>query len=77
MADPDSKEAHESNPDQLFLEQSYLTYIVPFATNFKLEEAIGQGDEPNQSLFASIEQREWMFFGMRFALLSHVAILHC
>ncbi len=55
--------------DQQFIDHAYLTYIVPFATNFKLEQALGQGDEPNRSLFDSIEQRESLFFGMRFALL--------
>src|SRR3569833_443555 len=51
------------NGDQEFIESSYLTYIVPFATDYKLEQALRQHNEPPRSFFESIEDREWLFFG--------------
>lgn len=50
---------------QDFLDRSYLTYIVPSTTNFKLEKALGDTADQYQALFDAIEQREWLFFGMR------------
>ena len=50
--------------DQDFLQNSYLTYIIPLSTEQKLEQAIEQQKEPPKAFFESIEDREWLFFGM-------------
>jgi hypothetical protein len=48
--------------DQSFLERSYLTYVVPFTTDFKLEEALQHEDGPGKAI-EHILKREWLFFG--------------
>lgn len=53
-----------------FLEQSYLTYIVPFATNFSPEEAFRDVGNSIEGAISSIEQRDQLFFGTRFARCS-------
>ncbi|KAK3901486.1 TRAPP trafficking subunit Trs65-domain-containing protein [Staphylotrichum tortipilum] len=51
-----------------FLEQSYLTYIIPFATAFSPQEALGQGAGAGASpgaieaAISAIEQRDQLFF---------------
>jgi len=45
-----------------FLGQSYLTYIVPFATDLKLEDALQHPDGPGKAI-EQLEKREWLFFG--------------
>jgi hypothetical protein len=52
---------------EAFLEQSYLTYIIPFATNFSPESALQQGAGSVETIISSIEQRDQLFFGTRFA----------
>lgn len=52
-----------SNDDDEFIQSSYLTYIVPLATDYRLEQALGQQEEPPRAFFESIEDREWLFFG--------------
>jgi hypothetical protein len=52
---------------EAFLEQSYLTYIIPFATNFSPESALQQGAGSVESTISNIEQRDQLFFGTRFA----------
>jgi ABC-type uncharacterized transport system involved in gliding motility auxiliary subunit len=48
--------------DLAFVEHSYLTYIVPLATDLNLEEAF-KNVEDTRSLFGSIDQRSSIFFG--------------
>lgn len=50
---------------QDFLDRSYLTYIVPSATHFKLEEALGNTAAQFRPRFDAVDRREWLFFGMR------------
>lgn len=50
-----------------FIEQSYLTYIVPSKTNIDLDNAF-KDVEAGKSLLESIEQRETLFFGARNSL---------
>ncbi|KAK4242366.1 TRAPP trafficking subunit Trs65-domain-containing protein [Achaetomium macrosporum] len=45
-----------------FLEQSYLTYIIPSATHFSPEQALSQGECSVEGKISSIEQREQLFF---------------
>lgn len=45
-----------------FIENSYLSYIVPKATDLDLELA-SQDAEDTGSLFDTIEQRKSLFFG--------------
>jgi hypothetical protein len=77
LPDPDGAETgHGDGGGQVgdtvdsFLQQSYLTYIIPFATHFSPEEALGQGEGSVESKIAKIEQRDQLFFGMRFARCS-------
>jgi hypothetical protein len=62
-----------------FLEQSYLTYIIPSATHFSPEEALtqGEGEGSVEGKISSIEQREQLFFGMRFAHCARSSASHC
>lgn len=50
-----------------FLNQSYLTYIIPSTTKFDPEEALQQDGGSIESNISSIEQRDQLFFGTRFA----------
>ncbi|KAK4044529.1 TRAPP trafficking subunit Trs65-domain-containing protein [Parachaetomium inaequale] len=45
-----------------FLEQSYLTYIIPFATEFNPEEALQRDGASVESNIAGTEQRDQLFF---------------
>ena len=58
----DAGDAYDSS-----LESSHLTYIIPFATEFNPEAAFGSGEGSFESNLASIELRDQLFFGMRFA----------
>jgi hypothetical protein len=60
MAVPTTSEV--SNPDHSFLDKSYLTYLVPSATDLQLDEAF-RNDGAGKSPIDGIEQREWLFFG--------------
>ena len=44
------------------IESSYLTYIIPLATNLSLEELF-QDVEDSKSVFDSVERRTSLFFG--------------
>ena len=46
-----------------FVQNSYLTYLIPFATEFEVEKALEASGEPPESFFESIEDRESLFFG--------------
>jgi hypothetical protein len=59
------------------LENSHLTYIIPFGTKFNPEEAFRGGEGSFESKLASIELREQLFFGMRFANCSHPSVSSC
>ncbi|SPQ18864.1 d9478caa-aec2-4792-b35a-30859aed1fc9 [Thermothielavioides terrestris] len=61
MAVPDPDVAGDHVADA-FLEQSYLTYIIPFATKFDPEDALRSGTGSIESKIAGIEQREQLFF---------------
>ncbi|KAK4101686.1 hypothetical protein N658DRAFT_566672 [Parathielavia hyrcaniae] len=69
MALPDSNgagagagEASGVADSEAFLHQSYLTYIIPFATDFNPETAFQQGASSVESNISSIEQRDRLFF---------------
>ena len=51
-----------TDADQSFLGRSYLTYMVPFATNLELEEALQHPDGPGKAV-EELQKREWLFFG--------------
>ncbi|KAK0656354.1 TRAPP trafficking subunit Trs65-domain-containing protein [Cercophora newfieldiana] len=61
MAIP-SQQDEAADSDRAFLEQSYLTYIIPAATQFVPEDALQQGETPFQDQLSAIEQREQLFF---------------
>lgn len=48
--------------DSAFLEQAYLTYIIPFGTDVNIEEEI-QNAVSNKHTLEDIESRSWLFFG--------------
>ena len=55
----DDDDTHDDG--QAFLEQSYFSYIIPSASNFKADT-----NSP-PSLLEGISQRDVLFFGMRLA----------
>lgn len=59
-----------------FLQQAYLTYIIPFASDFDPEEALSRGEDSVESKIANIEQRDQLFFGTRFAGCSRSGVSH-
>lgn len=63
--------------DTVFLEQSHLTYVVPYGTNVDIKETIQSAISQKKPL-EDIETRSWLFFGMHLcypyspgALVSH------
>lgn len=48
--------------DTAFLEQSFLTYTVPFRTDLDIEEEIRTAIS-NQQPLEDLENRPWLFFG--------------
>lgn len=78
MALPDSNGANEAaDGAEAFLEQSYLTYIIPAATGFSPENALRPGAGTVESAISGIEQREQLFFGTRFAHCSCSSVSSC
>ncbi|KAK4173015.1 TRAPP trafficking subunit Trs65-domain-containing protein [Triangularia setosa] len=59
MAVPDTS-GHGAN--DVFLENSHLTYIIPFTTKFNPDEALRQGEGSFESKLAGIELRDQLFF---------------
>ncbi|KAK3310396.1 TRAPP trafficking subunit Trs65-domain-containing protein [Chaetomium strumarium] len=51
-----------SDAADTFLEQSYLTYIIPSATHFSPEEVLRQGGGSVEGKISNIEQRQQLFF---------------
>jgi hypothetical protein len=68
MAVPDHDPVDAANPapaaPDAFLEESYLTYIVPFATRFDPREAFRQVPGSVERSISAVEQRDQLFFGM-------------
>ncbi|KAL2178714.1 TRAPP trafficking subunit Trs65-domain-containing protein [Thermothelomyces heterothallicus CBS 202.75] len=63
LPDPNGARADDTLPvADAFLEQSYLTYIIPFATNFSPEEALQHAGNSIEGAISSIEQRDQLFF---------------
>lgn len=48
--------------DTAFLEQSFLTYTVPFRTDINIEEEVRAAIAKGQPL-EDLENRPWLFFG--------------
>jgi hypothetical protein len=74
-----SEDGEALSAGESFLGRSYLTYMVPFATDFKLEEELQHPDGPGRAV-EQIQKREWLFFGtkhsyrrVRRALVSQLA----
>jgi len=63
MALPDRDDADAADSDRLFLDHSYLTYIIPAATHFAPEDALQPGGIPFPDQLSAVEQREQLFFG--------------
>lgn len=57
-----SEDGNVAGAGQSFLGRSYLTYMVPFATYFKLSEELQHPDGPGRAI-EQIQKREWLFFG--------------
>lgn len=49
--------------DTAFLEQSHLTYVVPYKTGVDIKEEIEDAIAQKKPL-EDIETRSWLFFGM-------------
>lgn len=48
--------------DSAFLEQAYLTYIIPFGTDVDIKDEL-QNVISKQQPLEDIESRSWLFFG--------------
>lgn len=48
--------------DSTFLEQAYLTYVIPLGTDVNIKEEITNAVSKKQPL-EEIESRSWLFFG--------------
>jgi hypothetical protein len=46
-----------------FIDQSSLSYFVPYATKFNLEEALEGSEGSRRSALRCLERRESLFFG--------------
>jgi len=67
MAVPENDDLAE-DADARFVEQSYLTYMVPSETNINLEQAF-ESSEGSGSLLDAIPKRDLLFFGKYFSFL--------
>ncbi|OIW35126.1 hypothetical protein CONLIGDRAFT_42303 [Coniochaeta ligniaria NRRL 30616] len=56
-----SEDGDASDAGQSFLGRSYLTYLIPFATNFKLEDELKHPEGPGKAV-EQIQKRDWLFF---------------
>lgn len=65
VADPEGAHAAGADAADGFLEHAHLTYFVPFATDFRADDALRDGAGPVESRLAAIEQRDQLFFGTR------------
>ena len=54
------------------IEESSLTYFIPQATSFNLEETFANVEGPHEEVFKSIEQRESLFFGRSARSATHL-----
>lgn len=66
--------------ERAFLAASYLSYLVPSATDFKAETALRPSENPRRGKFESVDQRNLVFFGKRLAqrpIQSYAIVSHC
>lgn len=64
MAVPSQLEDTASDTrDTVFLEQSHLTYVIPYGTNVDIKEII-EGAISQKKPLEDTETRTWLFFGM-------------
>ena len=66
-----------SDAGRAFLEHSYLTYIIPHTTEFDCEKPLQPGEDSYRDKFSGVEQRDMLFFGMRFALCPSLLVFPC
>lgn len=64
MADPSLLEPNVPEVDDAaFLEQAYLTYLIPYGTNVDIGEVVKAAISEKKPL-EELESRTWLFFGM-------------
>ncbi len=68
LQDPSVLSADPLNPehpnhDASFIEQVYVSYLIPFHTNVDIEGLLGAARIGSSLALDSIEQRESLFFG--------------
>jgi hypothetical protein len=56
--------------DASFLEQAYLSYLVPYKTNVDFDELFEEARSKSPLDIDDIEQRESLFFGLSLLLCS-------
>lgn len=56
------------------VDDSTLTYFIPLATKFNVEEAFKNDVDKSEEPFSSVERRESLFFGMSFYISSKRSI---
>lgn len=59
---PGNGDTASGEEDTAFLEQSFLTYTVPFKTDINIEEEVRAAISRGQPL-EDFENRPWLFFG--------------
>ena len=63
MAVPENDAAPSDGSEARFVEQSHLSYMIPYETDLNLEEAFKSADL-SRPLIESIPSRESLFFGI-------------
>ncbi|KAK3394758.1 TRAPP trafficking subunit Trs65-domain-containing protein [Podospora didyma] len=51
-----------SDAGRAFLENSYLTYMIPHTTEFNPEKPLQPGEDSHRDKFSGVEQRDMLFF---------------
>ncbi|KAI1504610.1 hypothetical protein F5X99DRAFT_20298 [Biscogniauxia marginata] len=73
MTDQPSNTDFKSGLD--FVDDSSLSYFIPLATSFQIDESLKDSEKTYQEVFDSIERRENLFFGRQMRILSRRSIL--
>lgn len=63
MAVPENDAPSSEGSDARFVEQSHLSYMIPYETDLNLEEQFKSLD-PSRPLIDSIPRRKSLFFGI-------------
>lgn len=71
-----NENAHSEAGDAAFLDQAYLTYIIPFGTDVDIEAEV-RNAKSRQMPLEDIESRSWLFFGKASTRAVMLPLLPC